>query len=564
MVRLALAAMLAAVLTLALGAHERGPWSPIGKGPASAVVPPASGIPINVQSGSTQYMQAVVNANTPGVSPGCIPNCTFLIKAGTHRMQKITPRSGDVYTSETNAIMSGSRDLTPGVVTWTSQAMCTSHTSVPCWYVDGQTQRGSLDDCGANGTHTCAPGQSGCSGKTTIEGTTWFPTCFYPEDVYFDGAFKYHCQVYANCPAGGWYLDYDGGGAYSMSPQYRLYVFDNPAGHTVEASVSPIAFDNVSNVTIQGLIVERYATPYAGAAITVTDGMVLNGVEGRYNHYAATANGSNGNIKNSHLHHNLCVGDRGGGNAQFGNDEFDHNNYFLEYDEFWGCGGTKWNVAQGGMKILNSYTHNNIGPGFWCDTSCDGLLYDSNTIDDNSRAGIFQEIGYSATITNNTIRRNGYGNGTFYTPCPGCNTAYPTESGVALSSSNGVEVAFNTLIDNYGSIQGVQDDRCSATNQPGQSPGRFWYLQNMNIHDNTISSTVNLNMGVPPSNGIVRSGDSACPNPFAAGSNNKWVHNTYTFGSFTNLWFVWEFGSFNRYTTAQWQAIPQDATGTFH
>jgi len=537
------------VASVSLLASERGPWRTIGKGIAGALTGGGGG-PSGIPILPTDNAQAIVNANPAG--------STFVIKNGYHRMQTITPHSGDTFIGESRsgAILSGARDLSPGVVTWTNIPNC--HGGVQCWYVDGQTQQGSLVSVG-----------SGCSGSATIEGTSWYPTCFYPEDVYFDNAFKYHCQVFANCPAGGWYLDYNGGGASPLvsKPADRLYVFDNPAGHFVEASVTRLAFSfGGINVTIKDLIFEKFANQYAEASITIENGTVLDNVEGRYNHYAATAVGGGGTIRNSHLHHNLCTGDRGGGNGQFINNETNHNNYFREYDEFWGCGGLKWNVAQGGGNILNSYSHDNIGPGFWCDTSCDGVKYDGNTIEDNSRAGIFWEISYGATITNNVLRRNGKGkDGVYYDPCGGgCPTAYPTESGVGISSSDGVTVAFNTFTDNYGSVQGVQDDRCIYDNQPGQSPGRFWRMQNLNVHDNTIISTTNLNGGVPPSNGIIRSGDGACPDPWAAAANNKWTHNTYTLGTFTNRFFVWNGGVFNRLTTAEWQSIPQDATGVFH
>lgn len=551
--RIALAFTCAIAFSVILTATERGPWRLLGKGPGGIFTPITTGVQIPVGDINTPYMQNIVNANPMG--------STFTIKAGVHRLQTIAPRQGDTYIGETGAIMSGSRLLTG----WTfSHLGCHG---IDCWFVDGQTQQGHIaDEINAH---------SGCSGDATIEGGDWYPICFWPEDVYYDDTFAYHCKAFATCMSGtdgngivrnGWYLDYNGGGAFFMSTADRLYVFTDPTTHKVEASVNDIAFSTGINVTIKNIVFEKYATPYARAAIDVVNGMVLDGVEGRLNHYAGTATGFNGTIQNSLLHHNMCVGDNGGGNAKFLNIETYFNNFYQAYDEFWGCGGSKWNQAQGGLQVRNSRSHNNIGPGFWCDTSCDGLIYDSNTIDDNTRGGIFQEISYGATITHNTIRRNGYGrNGVFYTGAG--NTAYATESGIAVSSSTGVEAAFNTLIDNYGSIQGVQDDRCHYDNQGGQTTGRFWYLMNMNIHDNIITSTVNLNNGIPPSNGIYDSEHSdqhngLCPNPWH--NNNAWVHNTYTFGSFTTLWFVWEFGSFNRYTTAQWQGIPQDATGTFH
>src|SRR5258708_23936591 len=89
-------------------------------------------------------IQSVVNANPAGT--------TYLLKAGIHRMQSITPKTGDTFVGESGTILNGSRLLS----SFTLQGVL--------WFLANQTQQGST-----NGS--CQSGHGGC---------------IYPEDLYLN------------------------------------------------------------------------------------------------------------------------------------------------------------------------------------------------------------------------------------------------------------------------------------------------------------------------------------------------------------------------------------------
>ena len=72
----------------------------------------------------------------------------------------------------------------------------------------------------------------------------------------------------------------------------------------------------------------------------------------------------------------------------------------------WGASATKF-VKTTNFIIRRNYSHHNLGPGLWSDIDNDGTLFEGNLVEDNLRSGIQHEVSYSATIRNNTVRRNG-------------------------------------------------------------------------------------------------------------------------------------------------------------
>src|SRR6476659_349029 len=72
-------------------------------------------------------IETIVNANAAGT--------TFVIAAGTYRMQSVTPKSGDIFDGQPGAILNGSRLLT------------SFSRSGSYWVASGQTEHGT-----ANGT----------------------------------------------------------------------------------------------------------------------------------------------------------------------------------------------------------------------------------------------------------------------------------------------------------------------------------------------------------------------------------------------------------------------------
>ena len=149
--------------------------------------------------------------------------------------------------------------------------------------------------------------------------------------------------------------------------------------------------------------------------------------------------------------------------------EIDHN----------GAAGDCGNEA-GGFKgvnahmiFRNSYVHDNSCIGIWEDINAANNEIAFNRVVNNTHEGIFYEISTSARIHDNTVSGNG-----FQTNGSGC--AWLWGGGITLASSGNVEVDHNTVTNNCNGITGTQQNR------PDGTPG---LLENLNIHDNTVSGS---------------------------------------------------------------------------
>ena len=479
-----------------------------GAGSASATVT-ISGSPV-VAIAPGQNIQSIVNSHPAGT--------TFLLKAGVHRNQTITPRTGDSFVGETSGgtrltILSGARVLTG----WISDGTR--------WYVSGQTQGSTPATSGAD---ACRPSH---------------PRCSFAEDLFVDNVMKYHEDVLSEVGAGEWFFDYAAD---------RIYVGDNPSGHVVETSVTPQLFNQSSadNVTIQDLIVEKYASPTASAAVNLgyspygAENWIVTGSEVRWNHGAGIGQDSNTIARNNYVHHNCGFGFVGAGiGVVVEGNEIAYNNIMAGstktcgYESFWGAGGSKW-VWTTNLIVRGNFSHHNDGPGLWTDINNIYTIYENNTIEDNVRGGIFHEISYDATIRNNTIRRNGTGKDFPW---------WTTGAGIEVVSSRNVEVYGNTLVDNWQGITGLNDHR-------GTGNSGAWVMTNLNVHDNNVTSLINEGGG--GRTGLI---DTAGTDAFLPAANNRFQRNSYTLGTNAS-YFTWMGQNLNE---SEWRAYGMDTTGSF-
>src|SRR6266545_6465877 len=111
--------------------------------------------------------RSVVAAGTVTIVPGgsiqdsvtkYASGTTFLIKAGVHRLQSVTPKSGMSFIGETGTVLSGARLLT------------TFSQVGSYWVVSGQTQEGVRTSSTKNN------GKPICMAR--------FPRCYYPEELF--------------------------------------------------------------------------------------------------------------------------------------------------------------------------------------------------------------------------------------------------------------------------------------------------------------------------------------------------------------------------------------------
>jgi parallel beta-helix repeat protein len=426
---------------------------------------------------------------------------TLTIGAGVHRLQSVTPKTGQRFVGQPGAIMSGARLLTGWIQSGTA------------WYVKGQTQ-----EFGAHGQ--CESG--------------WH--CQYSEDVYRDDVLLRRVLSLGAVVPGTFYFDYAAD---------RIYVGDNPAGHKLEAAAVQWAFNGTSQgagsgVTIRGLIIEKYATRAQDGAVgrsNAGSNWVIRDNEIRYNHGGGIRGGSGIVIARNNIHHNGQIGIIGGGFARVDSNEIAYNNT-AHYDMGWEAGGTKFLGTQN-MVARGNFSHHNRGPGLWWDTGNDGALIEGNRVEDNAADGIFWEVSYSAVIRNNVLNRNGFVR------------RYSREgAGISIYASGApsgktLELYGNTLVGNKEGIMAIQSDRGS---------GRLgtYVVKNLYVHDNTVTMTSGASTGIVRYNGT---------QPVWTTLNNRFEHNTYYLRAAEAKPFDW--AGLAR-TDAEWRGYGNDNSGTFY
>jgi len=373
-----------------------------------------------------QSIQAAVDSAPQGAS--------FVIKSGVHRLQRVTPKDGQVFLGESGAVLSGARLLT--------QFVQQGHT----WVAGGQTQEGQIHgECQAA-----------------------YPRCSSPEELFLDDVRLRHVWSVSEVAPETWFFDYAAD---------RIYLGTDPAGRRVETSVTDAAFTgNASGVTITGLTIEKYASAAQSGAIygargrgwTVEDNVI------RLNHGAGLSLGPSMQVRNNHV---LANGQLGVGGGDYYADivvegnEIAYNNE-AGFDPAWEGGGAKF-WATINLIARGNWVHHNRGPGLWADFENFGMVYENNVVEDNEWAGILHEISYAAVIRNNTVRRNG-----FQDP-----RGWYWRAGILIAGSSDVEIYGNTVEDNANGIVGIQQNRGAGALGP-------WLISNLWVHDNRVQMQV--------------------------------------------------------------------------
>jgi parallel beta-helix repeat protein len=441
---------------------------------------PVTGITVT----PTQSIQAAVSANPAGT--------TFLLQAGTYRMQAISPKSNDTFIGQTGTVLSGAAVLS----NWT-QAGST-------WSVGGQTQNGAFyGQCDA--TH---------------------PLCNQPEDLFIDTVLMSPVASLSAVAPGTWYFNHT---------TNTITIGNNPSGHLVETSVTPTAFDGIADhVTVENMTIQMYATELQNATIQAGprpggwadggDGWLLQDLLVRWNHGVAIAMGNNTIVRYVQANQNGNLGLIG--NAASGGlvDQTEvAGNNTVGVDTNWSAGGAKWAGDYENLVVQNSYIHDNNGPGLWSDESDYNTTFVNNTVTNNHDAGIFVEISYKALVKGNTVTNNGLN------IAPG----WLWGAGIQVAASSDVEVTGNTVQGNRNAIVGIQQARGTGTMGPH-------ILQNLNVHNNVISLA-------PGNTGIVQ--DINNTSVFST-LNNHFTSNTWM-NATSAAPFAWN----NQWlTAAQWAA----------
>jgi parallel beta-helix repeat protein len=376
-----------------------------------------------IQPGAS--IQAAVDANPPGTA--------FLLKAGVHRMQQITPKSGNSFTGEAGTVLSGARLLTGFTRSGTS------------WSVGGQTQQGRATDP----VH-CEPGFEGCQ---------------WPEDMFLDDRLLLRVTSLAQVGPGKWYFDYAGD---------RVYLGDDPTGRRAEISVSEFAFGGrASNVTLRQLVIEKYASPAQAAAIQGDDapGWQVEDCEVRQSHGTGIRIGDRWHVRGCRVHDNGQLGLARGGTGSVIEECDIYQNKTVPFKTGFAGGALKFSKSTG-LVFQNNRVHDNLGNGIWLDI--DNIDYEvrGNTVYDNASQGIFVEISYAGKVYNNKVYGNGFERG----------SSWLYGAGILIAASPNVEVYGNEVSNNANGIAAIQQDRGTGEYGPHE-------ISNLYVHDNVVTMT---------------------------------------------------------------------------
>jgi len=413
---------------------------------------------------------------------------TFEIEAGIHRLkQPIVPKAGDSFIGEPGATLSGAKLLV------------------------GFRQEGRLWNADAGLT---SPGT--IHGECDDSSDT---ACQYPQDLFIDNIIRRRITDPALGAPGSWYLDYEAN---------RVYIWEDPTGRNVELSVTPHAFfGTVDDVTIRGLIIEKFATPAQRGAIHARNeengslgaNWVVEHNEIRQNHGGGIRLGAAMQVRYNQIHHNGQIGIVGGESKDIlieGN-EIAFNNT-AGFSGYWEAGGTKFSYTED-LVVRANYVHDNVGPGLWTDIDNVNTLYEHNNVESNTLIGIQHEISYSAVIRNNLVQYNG---AVIYD--------YLWGAQIMVSGSSDVEIYDNTVLIPWGGqgIGVIQDARLE------------YRTRNVYVHHNQII-------------GLGRTGADENPTDLEMYDTVLFDYNTYYE---TNRWF-WN----GEVSFEQFQAAGQEANG---
>jgi parallel beta-helix repeat protein len=363
-----------------------------------------------------ESIQAAVDAAPEGAE--------IVIGSGHHRLQTVHPKSAQTITGAPGAVMSGAMILTD----FAEQE-------------GGWVHRGISAEGERRGV--CVDEESACE---------------FPEDLYIDGERIRRTKTVDDIDTDSWYLDYD---------TDTLYLGRDPGESLVELAVTPYAFGGeATEVTIRGLVIEKYASPAQRGAVDVGTGWRIIGNEIRHNHGAALFSASDSTVSDNYLHHNGQIAIDGGGDGSV----YERNeiafNHLGDFSFEWGAGGVKF-VHTSDLVLRDNFVHHNFGPGLWVDGYNVDTVFEGNRVIDNYDVGIKIEISGSATVRDNLVEGNGFGN-----------QHPPRGAGILIRESGPVEVVGNQLLGNEDALVLHQDD--GRENETGN------HLHDILVHDNDI------------------------------------------------------------------------------
>lgn len=446
-----------------------------------------------IQLSPGDSIQTAVNNNPTGT--------TFTLAPGVYRMQIVVPKAGDVFSGESGAILDGAELIDPSSWHQISPSVWLAQAS-------GITQQASYRGV-CDSTH---------------------PACMYPEDLFFDSKPLTRVASGSLVVPGTWYLDYS---------TEKIYVGSDPDGHVTELSTLGAAFwGDAGNVTIRGLVIEKYACIAGKGAVNAMDSLYgygpaadnwkVDSNEIMLNHGVGVRVNSGMVVTNNKIHDNGQMGIAGNGNQILVQNSEVYKNNYAGYAFDWEAGGIKFATYATNVTIDGNYVHDNMGPGIHADISCDYVTIKNNHTARNIGSGIHYEISYNGVVSGNTVEDDG---------SSPQGTSFWYGSGILISNSSNVQVYGNTVTDCSNGIGGTQADR-------GTDPktGTVYTLQNLYVHNNVITQKTGYAAG------IVKA--SVFDDSVYTSWGNHYQDNTYYLSDPSYPYFYW---LDQNWTYAQWQ-----------
>lgn len=423
---------------------------------------------------------------------------TFCFHRGVYRLREpIFPRTGDRLIAERGVVLNGSKILT------------SFDRDGEFWVADDQRQQGPV------------------SGEECMDG---YDACVYAETVFVDDRPLWQVASLSELGPGEFYFDYHAD---------KIYLAQDPAGHTVEAGIAPAAIagygDAQDRVTVKGFVIEKTVNlPLIfTAAIKPGKSWKIIGNEIRLNSRMAIQLLSGTKVLRNDIHHNGTAGLKGQGDHILIEDNvIAHNN----------IGGFAFSFSAGArftstdhLVVRGNRVVHNEGPGLKTDTDNVDVLFERNRIIGNAGCGIEHETSYDAVIRNNMVKNNCTGR-------PGGDIG--EQANIMIISSPNVEIYGNTVISTTGknTIGFYDADR-------GSGPLGAYEVKNAFVHDNVVKMVVGAKTGLqgPDHDAFSTAG-------------NRFNGNTYYLQRREADYWVWEDGLLGR---SQWQATGNDTDSRF-
>jgi hypothetical protein len=351
------------------------------------------------------------------------------------------------------------------------------------------------------------------SNSSALDGSclSGYTACNLPEDLFFDNKVFQRLPSLSGVVPGKWYWDLSAG---------KVYMADNPLGHTIDVSVRSRAFEGEStSVTIKGMVIEKFAEQAIYARVLGgqwSQNWLISGNKLRFNHLSAVVLGNGTQILNNTICDNGKLGISGGGdNDLIENNEICRNNYagYLQ-----NRGGAKFDTAIS-LVVRGNYVHHNQGVGLHTDSGSLNTLYENNHTTQNQGPGIDHEVSHAATIRNNLVENDAHN--------PRGSTL-TWGAGIWIYASDNVDVYGNTVTNTMNGIGGNQTLRNDTLGTH--------YIVNLSVHDNFITQEAGTAAG------IISNTDSHYYPMVFTQWNNHFDNNTYCMSSASGEYYDWKLG----------------------